>query len=66
MVANAAAARNFEIVTALAVLATVTVCLRFVARRLVKGSFWADDYWIVVSLVVMFGFLADCGISMYS
>ncbi|KAL9118183.1 MAG: hypothetical protein Q9187_005275 [Circinaria calcarea] len=65
MVANAAASRNFEIVTALAVLATVTVCLRFVAKRLVKASYWADDYWIIASLVVMFGFLADCAIMVF-
>ena len=62
---NAAAFRNFEIVSALGVLATITVCLRFVAKRLLKGPHWADDYWIVVSLIVMYGFLADSAISTY-
>lgn len=62
---NAAAFRNFEIVTALGVLATITVGLRFVARRLLKAPHWADDYWIVVSLIFMYGLFADSTISMY-
>ena len=62
---NATALRNFEIVAVLAVLATITVCLRFVTKRLLKAPYWADDYWIVVSLIVMYGLLADSAIGMY-
>ena len=58
------ASRDYIVVLALGALASTVVCLRFLARSLCKASFFADDYVIVASLIVMFFFVADAGISM--
>ena len=51
----------FHVVIALGVLATTTVVLRFIARWMSKGQFGADDYWVLVGLVFVYGLMIDSG-----
>ena len=46
----------------LAVVTTTTTGLRILARRRSSVPLGADDYWIVASLFIMFGMLADGGV----
>ncbi|CAD6563519.1 MAG: hypothetical protein ASARMPRED_000008 [Alectoria sarmentosa] len=47
-----------RVTVACGVLATVAVCLRFVARWRSKASFAADDWWMVASLIPLYCMLA--------
>lgn len=40
--------------TVVSILAVITVVLRFITRKVNKAGFGADDWWIVVGLVIMF------------
>ena len=44
----------------LAILATIAVILRAVARRKIQAGFRADDWWVTFSLVPMYG-MVICG-----
>ncbi len=54
-----------RVTVACGILATVAVCLRFVARWRSKASFAADDWWMVGSLIPSYGMLAVGSISMF-
>ncbi len=54
-----------RVTVACGVLATVAVCLRFVARWRSNASFAADDWWMFGSLVPSYGMLAVGSISMF-
>ena len=45
------------------ILATLAVCLRFLARRKTKASLGADDWWMLASLIPSSGMLAVGSIS---
>jgi len=60
------ALRTFEVALTLGCLATVTVFLRFVARRRTKTKFLADDYVTVVAWIFMMGLIVNAGIRMSS
>ena len=47
---------------AMAVLASINVCLRFIAKNLTKSGVRAEDYWILVGLV---GFWAYVGVLLW-
>lgn len=42
---------------ALGILVTLAVLLRFMARRCIKAAFAADDWWILGSLVPLYGMI---------
>lgn len=57
--------RAIRVTVACGILATVAVCLRFVARWRSKASFAADDWWIVASLIPLYCMLAVGSISSF-
>ena len=61
MTASPRAIAAFELGIVLGVLATVTVVLRFLARRKARTALGADDYSILVGLALMFAFLVTSG-----
>ena len=61
MTASSRAIAAFELGIVLGVLATVTVILRFLARRKARTALGADDYAILVGLAFMFAFLVASG-----
>ena len=54
-----------RVTVACGILATVAVCLRFVARWRSKASFAADDWWMVASLIPLYCMLAVGSISSF-
>ncbi|MCJ1357975.1 MAG: hypothetical protein MMC33_007972 [Icmadophila ericetorum] len=67
MSASPAAVRNFGVGIGLGVVATTVVGLRFLAKRLVAvQEAFADDYWILGSLILVYGFLASAGVLVYN
>jgi hypothetical protein len=40
--------------TVVSILALITVILRFVTRKLTKVGLGADDWWILIGLIIMF------------
>lgn len=57
--------RVFQAGVALAVLATVAVLLRFIARWKTKARFAADDLLIVISLLPFYGMVILSGLGEY-
>ena len=53
--------RYLHVVIALGVLATTTVALRLFARWMSKGQFGADDCWVLVGLVFVYGLIVNSG-----
>ena len=64
MTASPRAVAAFELGIVLGFLATVTVILRFLARRMTRTALGPDDYAILVGLALMFGFLIISGMRM--
>lgn len=40
--------------TVVSILALITVILRFITRKLTKAGLGADDWWILIGLIIMF------------
>jgi hypothetical protein len=57
------ALRTFNIVIAIAAIATVGIVLRFLSRRLIRASFGADDGLILLAWLFMLGLVIDYGYS---
>ena len=58
--------RVIRVTVACGILATVAVCLRFVARWRSKASFAADDWWMGASLIPLHCMLAVSTISSFA
>lgn len=52
-----------RVTVACGILATLAVCLRFVARLRSKATFGADDWWMAASLIPSYCMLAVGSIS---